>query len=392
MGNLEARKLDAGELDEFVAVFAAAFLEDAEEDQARFRPAVPFVTALGAFDGSEMIGSAGHYSTAITLPGGRAAPLGGVTLVGVKPGHRRRGVLTSLMREQLDGLRESGVALAALYASEGAIYGRYGYGTATFENHLTLPSHARFRPDVEVDERPVREVDRDSALPVIHEQHARIAACRIGWIERGDGAWETLELMRQSRNGGAPSRYALHPEGHVIYRPTRKWTERGPDYQLEITHLMAETPQAYAALWRYLMEFALVREVRWNKAALDEPIVRMLADPRAAEQSIVDGLWLRLVDVPAALAARETGSDVVVEVNDSFCEWNDGRWRLDGGSTTAPAQLALDVADLAAAYLGGSTLHQLAAAGRVRELEPGALSAASRALATDHAPSCPDAF
>jgi predicted acetyltransferase len=117
MGNLEARKLDAGELDEFVAVFAAAFLEDAEEDQARFRPAVPFVTALGAFDGSEMIGSAGHYSTAITLPGGRAAPLGGVTLVGVKPGHRRRGVLTSLMREQLDGLRESGVALAALYAS-----------------------------------------------------------------------------------------------------------------------------------------------------------------------------------------------------------------------------------------------------------------------------------
>ena len=392
MGSLEARKLNGAELDEFPAVFGAAFMEDTEADLDRWRPVIPHVHTMGVFDGSEMIGGAGHYDTAMTLPDDRRARLAGVTLVGVKPGHRRRGVLTSLMREQLDDLRRADVPLAALYASEGGIYGRYGYGVATAENHLALPSNARFRPDVEIDERPVREVPRERALPVVQEQHARIAPGRAGWIERGDGAWTELELMRQSRRGGPPSRYALHPEGHVIYRPIQRWTERGPDYQLEITHLMAETPRAYAALWRYLLEFDLVREIWWRKAAVDEAIVRMLADPRAAEQRIVDGLWLRLIDVPAALAARGVVSDVVVEVSDSFCSWNEGRWRLDGQASTAPAQLALDVADLAAAYLGGTTLLQLAAAGRVRELEAGALTAASRALATDLPPSCPDAF
>ncbi|TWF93656.1 GNAT family N-acetyltransferase [Saccharopolyspora dendranthemae] len=392
MGNLEARKLDAAEKDAFPAVFGAAFLEDTEADLTRFRPLVPFITALGVCDGAEMIGVAGHYDLTITLPGGRSSPLAGVTTVGVRPGHRRRGVLSSLMRRQLDDLRESGVALAALYASEGAIYGRFGYGMATFENHLSLPTGARFRADVEIDERPVREVARDRALPVIHEQHARVAADRIGWTGRGDGSWEPLEHMRQGRQGRNPSRYALHPAGHVIYRPTQRWTELGPDYQLEVTHLVAETPQAYAALWRYLTEFDLVRTVFWGKAAINEPVVHLLTDPRSAEQRIVDGLWLRLIDVPAALAARELPGDVVLEVTDSFCPWNEGRWRLSGESTTAPAQLALDVADLAAAYLGGTTLLQLAAAGRVRELEPGALTAASRALATDLPPSCPDAF
>ncbi|GAB3695000.1 GNAT family N-acetyltransferase [Saccharopolyspora tripterygii] len=392
MGNLEARKLTGAEPDEFPAVFGAAFMEDTAPDLDRWRPVIPYANAMGVFDGSEMIGGGGHYATAVMLPNHRRARLAGVTLVGVKPGHRRRGVLTSLMRRQLDDLREADVPLAALYASEGGIYGRYGYGVATSENHLALPADARFRPGVEIDERPVREVPRERALPVVHEQHARIAAGRAGWIERGDGAWAELEQMRQHRRGGAPSRYALHPEGHVIYRPVPRWTERGPDYQLEITHLMAETPQAYAALWRYLLEFDLVRQISWSKAAVDETIVRMLADPRAAEQRIVDGLWLRLIDVPAALAAREVDSDVVVEVSDSFCPWNEGRWRLDGQASTAPAQVALDVADLAAAYLGGSTLLQLAAAGRVRELEPGALTAASRALATDLPPSCPDAF
>ncbi|MEB3367988.1 GNAT family N-acetyltransferase [Saccharopolyspora mangrovi] len=394
MGNLEARKLDAGEQDEFPAVFGAAFLEDSEADVARLRPIAPFVTALGVFDDAEMIGTAGHYDLTITLPGGHHSRLAGVTLVGVKPGHRRRGVLTSLIREQLDDLRESGVALAALYASEGAIYGRFGYGMASFENHLSLSGKPGFRTGVEVDDRPVREVERDRALPVIQQQHARIAANRVGWTGRADGSWEALELMRRSRNGRQPPRYALHPEGHVIYRPETKWTDRGPDYRLEITHLMAETPQAYAALWRYLLEFDLVRELHWGKAAIDEPIVHLLADPRAVDQRIVDGLWLRLVDVRAALAARELNGpdDVVLEVTDAFCPWNSGRWRLSGECTTAPAQVALDVADLAAAYLGGTTLSQLAAAGRVRELEPGALTAASRALATDRAPSCPDAF
>ncbi|SFS94167.1 GNAT family N-acetyltransferase [Saccharopolyspora flava] len=398
MGNLEARRLDDSEHDEFTSVFAAAFLEDSEADLARLRPIVSHVVALGVFDGAEMVGCGGHYPTYMSVPGRRSCPVAGVTLVGVKPGHRRRGVLTSLMRAQLDDLRESDVPLAALYASEGAIYGRFGYGMASFENHLSLPGRVAFRGDVEVDERPVREVDLDEALPAIFAQHARAAASRPGWIGR-DSAWRARERMRQARTGRPPYRCAVHDGGHAIYRVTPDWTERGPDYRMEVVSLVADDPACYAALCRHLLDFDLVSEVTWRKAAIDEPVVRMLADPRAAAQRVVDGLWLRLVDVPAALAAREylAHADVVLEVRDAFCPWNDGRWRLrtrDGTAerTSDPAQLALDAADLAAAYLGGSTLHELAAAGRVRELEPGALTAASRALAGDRAPSCPDAF
>ncbi|MDI2030832.1 GNAT family N-acetyltransferase [Saccharopolyspora sp. TS4A08] len=398
MGNLEARRLDDSEHDEFTSVFGAAFLEDSEADLARLRPIVPHVTPLGVFDDAEMVGCGGHYSTYMSLPGARSCPVAGVTLVGVKPGHRRRGVLTALMRAQLDGLRDADVPLAALYASEGAIYGRFGYGMASFENHLSLPGRVAFRGDVEVDERPVREIDLDEALPAIYAQHARAAANRPGWIGR-DSAWRARERMRQARAGRAPYRCALHDGGHAIYRVSPDWTERGPDYRMEVVSLVADDPASYAALCRHLLDFDLVSEVTWRKAAIDEPVVRMLVDPRAAAQRVVDGVWLRLVDVEAALTSRDylADVDVVLEVRDAFCPWNEGRWRLRTRAsaverTSEPAQLALDVADLAAAYLGGSTLHQLAAAGRVRELEPGALTAASRALAGDRAPSCPDAF
>ncbi|GAA2354812.1 hypothetical protein GCM10009854_36060 [Saccharopolyspora halophila] len=165
--------------------------------------------------------------------------------------------------------------------------------------------------------------------------------------------------------------------------------------------LGAETPQAYAAPWRYLLDLDLAAEVVWPKAAADEPIGRLLADPRAARQQHSDGLWLRLIDLESALPARRygAGADVVLEITDGFRPWNAGRWRLrtslsdaSVSRTQEPAQLALDTADLAAAYLGGTTLTSLAAAGRVRELVPGALSTASRAFATDRPPSCPDAF
>ncbi|MEU5851101.1 GNAT family N-acetyltransferase [Saccharopolyspora shandongensis] len=404
MADLTTRKLSTGDYESFFAVFTAAFLDDSRDPaMERYREVFDPSLAHGTFDGDELIGVAGRFSLDITVPGPAQHPVAAISAVGVKPGHRRRGVLTSLMRAQLDDVHADGTGLTALYASEGSIYGRFGYGLASYETRLSLPRGAAFLSTVDVDERRVREVDRETALEFAHRRYPEVAATRTGWLSRGDGSWEVRMIDDRAERGDlGRARFALHPDGYVIYRPKPEWTTRGPAYQLQVLELVAATPQAYAALWRYLLDIDLVGEVNWPKAALDEPVVGMLADPRAASRQILDGLWVRLVDVDRALATRRYSApvDVVLDITDRFCPWNAGRWRLTAGSdgigklsrTDDPGQLELDVTDLAAAYLGGNTLAGLARSGRVAELAPGALLEASRAFATEDAPHCQESF
>jgi predicted acetyltransferase len=164
-----------------------------------------------------------------------------------------------------------------------------------------------------------------------------------------------------------------------------------------VRELVAATPEARAVLWAFLLDQDLTRTVTWELAPVDEPLWLMVTDPRAVRRKLGDGLWVRLVDVAAALAAREYATDpeVVLEVTDAFCPWNEGRYQLAGGAcqpTDAEPDLALDVTALGAAYLGGPTLHELAAAGRVRELRPGELARASSAFRGEVAPWCPEVF
>ncbi|QIZ36324.1 GNAT family N-acetyltransferase [Saccharopolyspora sp. ASAGF58] len=404
MADLTTRSLSADDRDLFFDVFTAAFLDDSRDSPIeRYRELFDPALAHGTFDGDEAIGVAGRFETGITLPGPVQHPVAAITAVGVKPGHRRRGALTSLMRAQLDDLRGNGSGLAALYASEASIYGRFGFGLASYESHLTLPRGAAFLSTVDVDGRRVSEVDRETALEFVHQRYPAVAATRTGWLSRADGSWEVRMIDDRSERGDlGKTRFALHPDGYVIYRPKPNWTNQGPAYHLRVLELVASTPQAYAALWRYLLDFDLVGEVHWGKAAVDEPVVGMLANSRLAERNIIDGLWVRLVDLDHALEARRYSAavDVVFDVTDSFCPWNAGRWRLTTGAdgvasvarTDDPGQMALDVSDLAAAYLGGNTLSGLARSGRVAELAPGALFEASRAFATDDAPHCPEGF
>ncbi|MER7015670.1 GNAT family N-acetyltransferase [Saccharopolyspora sp. NPDC000359] len=405
MGELSTRRLRTDEQGDFFDVFAAAFLDDSLE-AAREVCSSTFRAELahGVFDGDELIGCAGRFDQEITVPGPAQCPLAAVTAVGVKPGHRRRGVLTALMRAQLDALHDGGVPVAALYASEAGIYGRFGYGLASFESHLAVPRGAAFLSTVDVDGRPVREVGRERAVEVVRARYPAVAETRTGWLSRSDGSWEARVLDWPNAHGGhSAPRFAVHPDGYAIYRPKRKWTARGPAHELHVAELVAATPQAYAALWRYLLDVDLVSEVHWRKAALDEPVLGMLANPRAADRRVVDGLWVRLINLDRALMARRYSApaDVVLDVTDRFCPWNQGRWRLrtDAAGSAATVtrteetgHLSLDVTDLAAAYLGGSTLAGLARSGRVVEHEPGALVTASRAFATDCAPHCQEGF
>ena len=398
---LLSRTLTHDEFDEFRAVFAAALMfEDDEQHRERSRPLFEPDRAHGVFDGRELIGAGYSLNPAITLPGGRPCPLAAVTAVGVKPGHRRRGVLTMLMRAQLDSLHEAGEPIAALYASEGSIYGRFGYGVGSYEARVSVPRGAAFLSTVELDPRPVREVSAEDAMTFVREIYPRVTEKQVGYLSRDSEHWELR--LSWNRDDAGKLRYAVHPAGYALYRPKSAWTTRGPDYELRVEEIVATTPQAYAALWRYLLDMDLVTEVRWNKAAVDEPVTSMLTNPRLARREVLDGLWVRLVDVDRALEARRYRAplDVVIEVSDAFCDWNAGRWhlRVDANGVAKvtradePAQLAADVSDLGAVFLGGNTIASLVRAGRIVELDEGAALRASVAFGTDHAPHCPEGF
>jgi predicted acetyltransferase len=186
-------------------------------------------------------------------------------------------------------------------------------------------------------------------------------------------------------------------DGYALYAVRPEFDDDGPAGEVRVRELVAATPTAHARLWAFLVDQDLTRTVTWHAAPVDEPLWLMLTDPRAVRITLSDSLWVRLVDVAAALGARSYASDadVVLEVADEFCAWNAGRYRLSGSGcerTDAEPDVALDVADLGAAYLGGTTLRSLAAAGRVRELTPGAVVRASAALRGEVEPWCPEMF
>ncbi|WP_026315946.1 GNAT family N-acetyltransferase [Actinokineospora enzanensis] len=339
---------------------------------------------LGAFAGGRMVGTALAWSSDLVVPGGRRVPMAAVTRVAVRTDFRRRGTLRELMRAQLADFAARGEPLAALRASEPGIYGRFGYGEATRTATLTLRSaDVALRPEVP-DEGEVRLLDSAplaAALeisPLLSDIHARVGRGRVGTIARPAEWWPTsYDVMYRLGEGlsVAVHRGSGGDDGFVAYRVTRPG--HGHESVLEVQDLVAATPAVAAALWRFVLGVDLVDTVRALFRPVDEPVAAMLVDPRAVTKAVTHGdLWVRLVDVPAALAARCYGAgSVVVEVEDAFLPGNSGRYRVgaDGAVRTGDApELAMDVDVLGMLYLGGWAPSVLAGIGRVRELVPGA--------------------
>jgi len=366
---------------------------------------------IAAFDGAAPVGSAAAYTFRLTVPGGEVAAAG-VTAVGVDPAYRRQGVLRSLMRRQLDDVRQRGEPVAILWASESVIYQRFGYGmgtvAATFE--VDRGRTGWLRPgESEGRLRPLDEAQALAALPAIYD---RVRVGTPGAVTRSDAWWRDHILRddKDNRRGAGPLLKYLYEvdgaaEGYALYRIKDDWDDRGPRSQLLVMELMAATSRAERALWTFLFSVDLVRSIRWWRATSPHPLLLALADPRALGLVARDGIWLRLVDLPAALAARRyaTADALVVEVTDAFCPWNAGRWRIETAGepgeaaavatrTEAPAELVADIADLAAVYLGAFRPSDLAHADRVRELAPGALRRADAMFAVDRAPHCATMF
>ncbi|MFG2482908.1 GNAT family N-acetyltransferase [Streptomyces virginiae] len=409
---LEMRVLQQDEWDVWFDHLELAFGGVAEPPEGRelFRTLTEPGRSLGTWDGETCVGSASAFSFRLSVPGATLVPAAAVTFVGVAPTHRRRGILTSLMRRQLDDFRAAGEPLAVLTASDPAIYGRFGYGTATHSLSLEIDT-TRVRLDAPpgTDEVRLRLADPEKSLPDCERVYADLVARRPGAPARLPG-WERMALTDPpgERGGASPLKcvVAERADGEVIgyarYRVKPDWTPSGSDGTVQVEALDALDPAATAALWRYLFSIDLTWTVRAAKRPVDDPLLHLVSDVRRSKPTLRDSLHLRLVDLAAALEARTYGApaDVVIEVEDAFCPWNEGRWRLvvdaEGVArctrTAEPADLELSVRELGSAYLGGITLTSLAAAGLVREVRPGALTEASRAFAGDVAPWLPHGF
>jgi predicted acetyltransferase len=405
---IDARAIERGELPDFLRVVRAAFGHAPADDELDDvdRLGWPLERSVAAFDGGDLVGGAGVYPFEMTLPGLVSAPTAGVTWVGVLPTHRRRGVLSTMMRHQLHDVHERGEALAVLLASESIIYGRFGYGMATVQAEYEIArEHTTLVAKAPAPTGRIVLVDEDAARKALPDVHERVRLQQPGDVRRTDGWW--ANFFRAGKAGGGtagPRFYALHEDdagevdGYAYYRVSQ-WTPGSVARTAMVQGLGALHLDAYVALWRYVTDIDLTNRTTTTTRPLDEPLRHLLADPRRLKATDVsDYLWCRVVDVPAALALRRypVADRVVLDVRDASCPWNEGRFVLDGGpdgatcraTTSDTADIALGVADLGAAYLGGTRLASLARAGRVDELTPGAVRRADLLLSGDVEPYC----
>jgi predicted acetyltransferase len=367
--------------------------------------------ALLADDGGDIVGQVAAFTRELTVPGA-VLPAAHVTMVAVASTHRRRGLLTRMMHRQLREVREAGrEPFAVLWASEGRIYPRFGYGRAS--QHLWLEIDTRealLRTDWQLPAAAagrLRDGEPGALLKDMRSVYERLRPERVGWSSRNDAWWAYVLADTESQRHGYGARRAVvvdgpdGPAGYAIWRTKSGWDANGPKAEVDVNEIMALDPATYTTLWRFLLGIDLARVARYGTARTDEPLLHLMAETNRLGARLYDGLWVRLVDVEASLAARRYAApvDVVFEVTDPLLPQNAGRWRLTGdrdgaacAPTDAPAELACDIRELGSAYLGGTSLAALAAAGRLRELRPGALLPASAAFGWHGAPGAIEVF
>lgn len=416
------RPVTADEYAQFRRVHHHAFNSGPRSEawQARTRRQFETDRSLAAFDpalpgNAGPVGTAGVYSLRMSVPGA-VLPVAGVSSVSVLPSHRRRGILRSLMRRQLADIATRGEeAIAVLWASEAPIYAKYGYGCATANAYFRFErgEGAMVASTLADPALALRLAEPAAAAAELAKVYDAVLQGQPGFFARDEDWWgRVLHDESTERPGVGPLRCLLAEDdsgmrGYAIYAATERWDDATglPDCPLYIRELIAADPAAGAALWRNLLDRDLVTSVTAELRPATDPLLHQLLDQRRARMQVADGVWVRIIDLPAALAARAYCApvDVVLDVTDELLPGNAGRWRLraDGPGTAVPAScertvdpadIALGVGELGAAYLGGTRLGTLAAAGLVREHRPGSLRRLSAAMTWDPAPWCPRIF
>lgn len=357
---------------------------------------------LGVHDGDLLVATAMAFPCSTVVPGGAVLPAAGVSRVGVRADHTRRGILSAMMQAQLADIAARGEVFSSLRASEGRIYGRFGYGVATRGRDTKVKRSGRGWLPAAPQGGTVRLLDRSEIISVLAPLHEKLALQRPGGITRTDGWWTTRYARQES--GKDPIIVAVHTgqggdDGFLIAAPK---SPEGVDFAARpvgLDDLHAADMNATVGLWRFLLDLDLIGSVEGSLRPLDEPLELMLADPRECTTTgIGDEVWLRIVDVPTALAARSyaAAAPVLLAVHDRVLESNAGIYRIADGSAervgplggpTRP-ELECDVAGLSMAYLGDRAPSQLAATGWWTVNDPAAVERADAAFATSVVPWC----
>lgn len=387
-------------------VLTEAFNEELGDEQAEAERIVyePDRAVLAIRDG-QVAAVSSAFTRDLSVPGGIVAAAH-VTMVGVRAAHRRQGLLTRMIGKLHADAAARGEPVAVLWASEGKIYQRYGYGLAARRMTAEAPNIEVRIFDSSGDEGPIRAVPA-SSIDEFQKVFDRARLGRPGWSHR-DGRWWSYVTSdpASSRHGATALRAAVHDgpsgvDGYILWRVKPEWNDAGPCGTAIVRELVALTPQAYRSLYRFAFSVDLTRSVRVSFAAVDEPLQYLVNEPRRLDMRLFDSLWVRVLDVPRALAARRYAApvDVVIEIEDPHITANEGRWRLVADRETATctptdsaADLRVHIQALGGAYLGGASLVSLADGGRVRELRQGTLTPASTAFGWHRAPSAVEVF
>jgi predicted acetyltransferase len=408
--DIDIRAITPEQGDQFSGVLATAFGETlSEEELADHDRWFEYDRSIAAFDGDQMVGTGGAYSMDLTLPGLTTIPIGGLTAISVLPTHRRRGILRSMIAYHFEEVERRGELISALGASESVIYGRFGYGLATtFADYEIDPRRGQFLRPVASRGR-LRLLEPAETAKIVPPLYDRYRRGQPGELSRPQAWWDVYARDPEWSRHGASRHYDVvyesgpgQVDGWVSYRIESRWPNGLAANIVKVRMLVGLTVEAEAALWRYLLDLDLAGAIRLADRPVDDPIRWRLADPRRLRVTEVgDQLWVRLLDLPGALAARRYAVDdaLTLEVSDTLRPRNRGRFRLEGGPdgatcepTTAEPDLALDVADVGAAYLGGASMASLARAERVAERTPGALLRADRMFAAAPPPICTTHF
>jgi predicted acetyltransferase len=354
-----------------------------------------------AFEGDEVVGGAGAFTFELSVPGG-SLPCAGVTVVGVYPTHRRRGALRTMMEVQLADVHERGEPLAALWASEETIYGRFGYGLASWRGEVRIPKSSSAYAQPLAERGRTRFVTPEEAATLFPPVWDELRRQRTGVPSRSDVWWETRVLRQPPEQAANPKRFAVleidgRVEAYAIFRIFFENVDGAFTGRTEVVEAVGATTQGTAEIWRFLLDVDWSISIVAGRLPPDHPLFLLLANPRLMTYKMGDGLWIRLVDVEAALSGREYAGEgpVVLEVRDAMCPWNEGRWKLEGGKasrTDDPVDISLGVDALGSAYLGAVSFAELQAALRIEEHVAGAVARADALFGWRPFPWCPEIF
>jgi predicted acetyltransferase len=361
-----------------------------------------------AWDGDQIVGTSANFTLDTSVPGGGSLPTAGVTFIGVRPTHRRRGVMTQMLENlHADGIKRN-EPIATLWAADAAIYGRFGYGVATERLNIEIQHHHRnlvnAPDDPSIRIRMVETATDYEYVAPIYEQVRNVR----GGVPAMDEKWNARATWDppQHREGASRVQTVIAEDdagvrGFLRYALKPDWSGGYAHGTVNIYRLMSADSAAHAALWRYCLSIDLMGKTSWWNAPADDPIQTWLEHPREAKRQINDAMWLRILDLPTTLTARTYSSefDVTMAVTDTRYEQNSGTWRLSGGPkgttcerASSSPDFSVDIKTLGAISLGGPTLTSHATAGWVEEHTTGSVMATSAAFAAPLAPYCPFVF